>query len=159
MQGEPLQEWELPRVLDLERESSEHIRCTHLEQVQHCTDLPRQVTFPVHSEQGKIGPKLRQTLPLINRRRKMRRQRWALNSQEKREDNRPILEKLCAALLRSFRVEHAKKWFKGSTRGNWDPREDQQPFRPNPNGIGDRTNRLRRLLIGKNSFHSCLLLK
>ena len=29
---------------------------THLAQVQHCTDLPRQVTFPAHTEQGKNGP-------------------------------------------------------------------------------------------------------
>ena len=31
---------------------------THLEQVQHSTDLPRQVTFPAHTEQGKMGPGL-----------------------------------------------------------------------------------------------------
>ena len=37
-----------------------------------------------------------------------------------------------------------------SARGNWDPREDQQPFRPNPNGVGDHTSTLRRLLIGAN---------
>ena len=36
-------------------ESCEHLRWTHLEQAQHCTDLPRQVTFPVHTEQGKMG--------------------------------------------------------------------------------------------------------
>ena len=35
-----------------------------------------------------------------------------------------------------------------SARGNWDPREGQQPFRPNPNEVGDRTTTLRRLLIG-----------
>ena len=39
-------------------ESYDHLRWTHLEQVQHCTDLPRQVTFPVHTEQGKMGPGL-----------------------------------------------------------------------------------------------------
>ena len=38
---------------------------------------------------------------------------------------------------------------KGSARGNWDLREGQQPFRPNPNGVGDRTTTLRRLLIGE----------
>ena len=27
----------------------------------------------------------------------------------------------------------------GSARGNWDPREAQQPFRPNLNGVGYRT--------------------
>ena len=36
----------------------------------------------------------------------------------------------------------------GSARGSWDPRESQQPFRPNPNGVGDRTTTLKRLLIG-----------
>ena len=37
-QGKKLQE--LPRALNLERESCEHLRWNHLEQVQHCTDLP-----------------------------------------------------------------------------------------------------------------------
>ena len=37
---------------------------------------------------------------------------------------------------------------KGSALGNWDPREDQQPFRPNPNGVEDCTTMLRWLLIG-----------
>ena len=37
----------------------------------------------------------------------------------------------------------------GSFRGNWDPREGQQPFRPNPNGVGDCTTTLMRLLIGE----------
>ena len=45
----------------------------------------------------------------------------------------------------------------GSARGNWDPREGQQPFRPNPNGAGDRTTTLRRLLIGAGSVLSPLL--
>ena len=66
---------------------------------------------------------------------------------EKRENRRPILRKLCAALLPSFRGQHSEK-IKGSAWGNWDPREGQQPFRPNPNGVGDRTTTLRRLLIG-----------
>ena len=37
---------------------------------------------------------------------------------------------------------------KGSAQSNWDPREGQQPFRPNSNGVGDCTTTLRRLLIG-----------
>ena len=40
----------------------------------------------------------------------------------------------------------------GSARGNWDPREGQQPFRPNPNGAGDCITTLRRLLIGAEYF-------
>ena len=54
---------------------------------------------------------------------------------------------LCAALLRSFRGQRSEK-MKGSAWGNWDPWEGQQPFRPNPNGVGDRTTTLRQLLIG-----------
>ena len=79
----------------------------------------------------------------------MRIQRRAREGQEKRrsENRRPILRKLCAALLRLFREQHSEK-MKGSARGNWDPREDQQPFRPNPNDVGDLTTTLRRLLIG-----------
>ena len=49
----------------------------------------------------------------------------------RRENRRPILRKLCAALLRSFRGQHSEK-MNGSAQGNWDPREGQQPFRPNP---------------------------
>ena len=36
----------------------------------------------------------------------------------------------------------------GSALGNWDLRQGQQPFRLNPNEVGDRTTTLRRLLIG-----------
>ena len=49
---------ELPRALNLERKSCKHLKWTRLEQVQHCTDLPRQVTFSAHTEQGKMGPGL-----------------------------------------------------------------------------------------------------
>ena len=61
------------QVLNLKRESCEHLRWTNLEQVQHCTDLLRQLTQ--------------------SRRRRER------ESKEKRENRRPILRKLCAALL------------------------------------------------------------
>ena len=64
----------------------------------------------------------------------------------KRENRRPILRKLCASLLRLFRGKHTEK-VKGSAWGNWDPREVQQPFRPNPSRVGDRTTTLRWLLI------------
>ena len=116
----------------------------HLEQVQHCTDFPRQVTFPAHTEQGKMGPGLERTLPLIKRRR-IRSWRRA------RENRRPILRKLCAALLRSFRGQYSEK-MKGSARGNWDSREVQQPFWPNPNRVGDRTTTLKRLLNGGGKY-------
>ena len=49
--------------------------------------------------------------------------------------------------------QHSKK-VKGSA---WDPGEGQQPFRPNPNGAGDRTTMLRQLLIG--AVNECSLQK
>ena len=72
---------------------------------------------------------------------------------KKGENRRPILKMLCVALLRLFRGQHSKKMNR-SARGNWDPREGQQSFRPNPNGVGDRTTTLRRLLISadRNDF-------
>ena len=77
--------------------------------------------------------------------------------EKKRENKRLILKKLCAALLWSFRGQHSEK-MKGSARGNWDPRKGQQSFRPNPNGAGDRTTTLRRLLIGAVTLH-CPVIK
>ena len=65
------------------------------------------------------------------------------------ERKQPILERLRAALVRSFRVHHGEKMvYKVNTRDNWDSWEGQQPFRPNPNGVGNRATTLRRLLIG-----------
>ena len=81
-------------------------------------------------------------------------------SQEKRDDKRPILKRLCAALLQSLRGQYAKKLVcvGGNARGNWNPREGQQPFRPNPNGVADRTTTLKRLLIGAVQFCSLYIL-
>ena len=73
--------------------------------------------------------------------------RRARERQEKEDDRRPILKDLCAALLWSFREQHSEK-MEGTSKGNCDFCEGQQPFRPNPNGIGDRTTTLRQLLIG-----------
>ena len=50
----------------------------------------------------------------------MRRRRRVREEQEKRGERQPILKKLCAALLRSFRGQHGEK-IKESARGNWDP--------------------------------------
>ena len=48
--------------------------------------------------------------------------RGAGEKKKKRENRRPILKMLRAALLRSFRGQHSEK-IKGSAWGNWDPRE------------------------------------
>ena len=76
-----------------------------------------------------MGPGLGWTLPLIKRRRKRRRREWTRQATDFREATGTT----------------AKKLFEG---GNWDPRKGQQPFRPNPNGVGDCTATLKRLLIG-----------
>ena len=44
-QGELLQEWKLSRVLNLGKKCSEHLKWTHLEQVQHCTPYPSRSHF------------------------------------------------------------------------------------------------------------------
>ena len=46
---------------------------------------------------------------------------------KRRETRRSVLKKLYATLLWSFRGQLSEK-MKGSARGNWDPREGQQPF-------------------------------
>ena len=68
----------------------------------------------------------------------MRRRRRDRERQEKREDRRPIIKKLCAARLGSFRGQHGEKngLCEGNARGNWDPRKGQQPFQLNSNGVG-----------------------
>ena len=88
--------------------------------------------------------------------RKRRREREAWEKR-KRENKRPILKKLCAALLLSFREQHSEK-MKGSARGSWDLQKGQQLFRPNPNGVGDRTITVRWLLIGAVFLYSQLRL-
>ena len=133
--GGKLQECDLPKVLNLERESFEPLRWTHLEQVPHCTDLPRQIIFPAHTEQENMEPGLGRTLTLIKRRRRMRRRRRARKKLEKREreNRRPILKKLYAAFLRLFSGQRSKI-MKRSARGNWDPRQGQQSFRTTQTG-------------------------
>ena len=52
-------------------------------------------------------------------------------------------------VARSFRLMvQLHRLCEGSARGNWDHPKGQQQFLPNPNGFGNRTTRLRRLLIG-----------
>ena len=129
-------------------------------QVQHCTDLSPQVLFSAHTEQGKTGPWLGQTLSLIRRRRRMRRQ--AKERQEKRED-RWLISKSCllpfcgrsgGSIVKKIGLR------KGSAWGSWDPQEGQQLFRSNPNGVRDRTTMLRWMLVGaeKQSYRSSYLI-
>ena len=74
---------QLPKVLNLKK-SSKHLKWTHLEQVQHCTNLLLRVTLPEHSERRKIGPELGKTLPLMKIR-------------EVRENSRAISKAVCCS--------------------------------------------------------------
>ena len=65
-EGGQIHEWELPKALNLE-ESREHHTWNNLEQVQHCANLPLQVTSPAHTKQEKMGAGLRHILPFIRR--------------------------------------------------------------------------------------------
>ena len=56
--GRTASEVKAARVLNLEKESIEHLKWTSFEQVHHCTDLLCQVTFPAHTEKEKTGPGL-----------------------------------------------------------------------------------------------------
>ena len=84
----------------------------------------------------------------------MRRQRRARKRQEKGEDRRPILKKLRVAHLRSFRRQQGEKivcarGIFGVTRilGKVNSHAD-----PTQSGVGDRTTKLRQLLIGAAIF-------
>ena len=85
--------------------------------------------------------------------------RRARERQNKKEDRRLILKKLGAALLLSFRGCTAKNGlYEKGARGNWGHREAQQPFRPNPSGVVERTTTMRQLLIGAAKFCSLYIL-
>ena len=60
------------------------------------------------------------------------RKRAKKRQEKKRKSSRLILKRLCAAFLRSFRGQHGEKTglYEDSARGNWIPREFQQPFQP-----------------------------
>ena len=91
----------MPRFLNLERKSCEHLRWTHLEQVQHWTDLPRQRTLS--RKRWGLG---------WNERYRSSRGGEELEDegrQEKIENRRPILKKPCAVLLQLFWEQHGKK--------------------------------------------------
>ena len=77
--------------------------------------------------------------------------------QEKRKKGQAILKKL-RAVLQSSRGQHGKKMvYVREVPSNWDPRKGQQPFQPNPYGVGDRTTTLKRLLIGAGRSPSLLI--
>ena len=81
--GRQFQELKLPRVLNLGKEGGEHPKWTHLEQVQHCTDLPLQITFSALTKQEKMGPELEK-----EERKSLRKKRKKKKEKEERERKR-----------------------------------------------------------------------
>ena len=78
--------------------------------MQHCTDLPRQVAFLAHTKPGKMGPcRVGINVTAHQNKEKNEETRTGKKGAGEKENRRPILGKLCAALLRSFRGSIAKK--------------------------------------------------
>ena len=69
-------------------------------------------------------------------------------AEEERRHATDFKEAVCCPIAVVQAAAWQKCFAQGNARGNWDPPEDQQSFRPKPNGIGDRITTLRRLLIG-----------
>ena len=86
----------------------------------------------------------------------MRRQKRERKRQEKREKGATdFKEAACYPSAVVQRTARRKNGLcEGSTRGSWDSHEGQQPFRPNPNEVGDSTITLKWLLIGAIQFCS-----
>ena len=141
-QGGQLREWELPSVLNLEKESSEHFKWTQLEHMQHCTDLPRQVTFPGSAPwTGKDGKRVRMNVAAHQKKEKKNEKTGKRKSREERRQA-DFKEAACypSAVVQGT-ARRKNGLCEGCARGNWDPWEDQQPFRPNPNGLGTAPSR------------------
>ena len=120
----------LPRDLNLE-ENSEHLKWTHLEKVQNCINLSRWVTFQAHTEQGKMEQGW-------DERYRSLREEKKTSKRETLEDRRPILKKLCAVFLRSFRGQHGKKIVcaRGVPGVNGTLGKDNRHFYPIQTGLG-----------------------
>ena len=73
---------------------------------------------------------------------------------ERRRQSTDFKKAVCCPSAVVQGAARRKKWFERSAWGNWDPRDGQQPFRPNSNGVGDRITVLRRLLIGAEATFS-----
>ena len=73
--------------------------------MQHCIDLLHQVTFPAHTKQGKTGQAF-----WINVAAHQEKEKNEKTVKRKAGEDRPILKRLRATPLRSFRGCTAKKW-------------------------------------------------
>ena len=113
---------------------SKHLRQTHFEQVQHCTNTHFQ--HKLNKERVNIAAHQKEDNKNMGKK----------ETGEKR-DKRSILHKLSAAFLRSFRGQLGSFKNVGSAQGKWYPWESQQPFQLTSNWVRDRTTTLRRLLL------------
>ena len=67
----------------------------------------------------------------------MRDRKRERKESETKTVRQPILERVRAGLLRSFRGQGSEKMFGvGQVQNIWDPREGQHPFWSDPSGLG-----------------------
>ena len=96
--------------------------------MQHCTDLPRRVTFPAHTEQtGKDGTRVRMNVAAYQEKEKNEKTGKKRAGVERRQAD--FKEAACypsAVVQGAARRKNAL--CERSARGNLDPRKGQQPF-------------------------------
>ena len=95
--------------------------------MQHCTDLPRQATFPAHTEQGKTGPRVRMNVAAHQGKEKNEKTGKTNAGEERRQADFKEVACYPSAVVQGTarRKNSLCEW---SARGRWDPRESQQPF-------------------------------
>ena len=89
--------------------------------MQHCTDLPRQVTFPAHTKQGKTGQGFGLTLP--HQEKEKNEKKVKRKAEVKRRQANFKEAACCPSAVVQGAARRKNSLCKGSARGNWDPRE------------------------------------
>ena len=79
--------------------------------VQHCTDLSLQIAFLAHTEQRERGPQGLDKRCWSSKEEENKYKNTGKREAGKKRDVRPILKRLSAPLLRSFRRKLAEKMF------------------------------------------------
>ena len=115
--------------MNLEKESSEHFKRTQLEHEQHCTDLPRQVTFPAHTEQEKTGQGLGLNVAAHQKEKNQKTAKRKAGEERRQADFKK------AACYPSAVVQGAARQ-KMVCVSNWDLREGHSHFGPAQTGWG-----------------------
>ena len=103
---------------------------------------PARVTFPAHTEQGTVGSKVGMN---VTAHRKKKKNGETKTGRKGRRQATDFKEAVCCPSAGRSGEKHSKKMVQGGAPGvTWTLGKGQKPFRPNPNGVGDRTSTLRR---------------